>query len=113
MAWAPQADEFESGKKAKTVARQATKKRDLPRERTYRAKFTTLNAAILKQRSRKTFPEGINEYLRRIDTALPGKHTRKLYDCFKRKGASILAQLRTGMARFNGYLHRISAVESD
>jgi hypothetical protein len=113
MAWAPQADEFVPGKKAKTAARQATKKGDLPREHTYRAKSTTLNAAISKQRSRKTLPEGTNEHLRRIDTALPGKHTRRLYDSFKRKGASILAQLRTGMARLNGYLHRIGAAESD
>ena len=42
-----------------------------------------------------------------MDTALPGKHTRALYDAFKWREASILAQLRTGMARLNGYLYRI------
>lgn len=45
--------------------------------------------------------------------ALPGKHTRDLYDKLKRKAAGILAQLRTGMARLNGYLNRIGAAESD
>ena len=42
-----------------------------------------------------------------MDAALSGKHTRTLYDAVKRREASILAQLRTGMARLNGYLHRV------
>lgn len=33
-------------------------------------------------------------------------------DAFKRREASVLAQLRTGMARLNGYLHQIGAAES-
>lgn len=36
-----------------------------------------------------------------------------IYDCFDREKASILAQLRTGHARLNGYLHRIGQNESD
>ena len=48
-----------------------------------------------------------------MDTALPGKHTRTLYDSFKRREASVLAQLRTGMARLNGYLYQIGVAESD
>ena len=48
-----------------------------------------------------------------IPTALPGKHTRRLYDSFKRGEANVLAQLRTGMIRLNGYLYRIEAAESD
>ena len=31
-----------------------------------------------------------------MDTALPGKHTRMLYDSLERKEANVLAQLRTG-----------------
>jgi len=71
MAWAPRADEFEPGKKSKTAARQAAKKGDLPREQTYRAKSTTLDMAISERRSRKILPEGISEYLRRMDPAQP------------------------------------------
>ena len=48
-----------------------------------------------------------------MDTALPGKHTRILYDSLKRRETNVLAQLRTKMARLNGYLHGIGAVESD
>lgn len=36
-----------------------------------------------------------------------------LYDGLDREKASILAQLRTGHARLNGYLHRIGKAESD
>jgi hypothetical protein len=48
-----------------------------------------------------------------MDIALPGKHTRKIYDHLKRREASVLAQLRTGMTRLNGFLNRIGAAESD
>src|SRR5436305_1421569 len=48
-----------------------------------------------------------------VDAALPGKHTRRLYDQLSRKEASVLAQLRTGMARLNAYLHRIKVAATD
>jgi hypothetical protein len=50
---------------------------------------------------------------RQLDSALPGPHTKMLYDGLDREIASILAQLRTGHARLNGYLHRIGKAESD
>jgi hypothetical protein len=58
-------------------------------------------------------PENIGKHSKRIDTALPGKHTRQLYDRLSWKEASVLAQLRTGMARLNVYLHRIKAASTD
>ena len=76
-------------------------------------KSTTVNRAIGEQRSQRELLDGVGKYSKRIDTALPGEHTRLLYDTLKRPEASILAQLRTGMARLNGYLHRIGAVESE
>lgn len=48
-----------------------------------------------------------------LDSALPGPHTKIIYDCFDREKASVLARLRTGHARLNGYLHRIGQSESD
>jgi hypothetical protein len=53
-------------------------------------------------------PEGVGGYSKRLDKALPGKHTRTLYDALKRRESDILVQLRTGMARVNRYLHRIA-----
>ena len=112
IAWVP-TQAFELGKKAKGAARQATEQGRTPRGQPYQAKSTIVNRVIAKQRSKKALPEGVGEYTRRMDTALPGKHTRMLYDSFKRLEASALAQLRTGMAGLNGYLHRIGATESD
>jgi hypothetical protein len=77
------------------------------------SKSTILNVAKAKRRIDKTLPNGVGKHLKKIDTALPGRHTRTLYDALGRREANMLAQLRTGMARLNGYLHRIGAVESD
>ena len=52
-------------------------------------------------------------YSKRVDRALPGKHTKALYDNLKRREADVLSQLRTGMARINSYLSKIGAAESD
>ena len=38
------------------------------------------------------------KFLQRIDRALPGKHTKKLYNALNRTDASILAQLRTNIS---------------
>ena len=48
-----------------------------------------------------------------LDKALPGPHTRTLYDNRTRREAAILAQLRSGYCRLNKYLHSIRAVESN
>jgi hypothetical protein len=53
------------------------------------------------------------KYTKLLDRALPGKHTRKLYDNLRRDEAQILAQLRTGKSRLNSALHVVKAVESD
>ncbi|KAJ6114302.1 endonuclease/exonuclease/phosphatase, partial [Penicillium sp. IBT 16267x] len=52
-------------------------------------------------------------FTRQLDSALPGPHTKMLYDSLDREKASMLAQLRTGHARLNGYLHRIGKTDSD
>jgi ribonuclease HI len=113
MVWVPRKSEFELGKRAKAAAQQATKQECPSPEQRHRVKSTTLSSARANQRNKKVRPEGISRYSREMDTALPGKHTRMLYDGLKRKEANVLAQLRTGMARLNGYLYRIGAAESD
>jgi len=67
----------------------------------------TLTRARSSLSAAKSLPERVGKHSKKVDTALPGKHTRQLYDQSSWKEASILAQLRTGMARLNGYLHRI------
>lgn len=66
-----------------------------------------------KETKRQDVLEGVGKHLKKIDTAQPERHTRTLYDALERREASVVAQLRTGIARFNGYLHSISIVEFD
>jgi hypothetical protein len=77
------------------------------------AKSTAIRLVLAKQRQGRALPQGVGKFSKALDLALPGKHTRDLYDKLKRREACILAQLRTGMARLNGFLSRIGAVESD
>ena len=74
---------------------------------------TTLNIAQFKRGTTDHLPDKVRAHSKRVDIALPGKHTRLLYKHLSRKEASILAQLRTGIARLNGYLHCIEAAPSD
>lgn len=77
-------------------------------------KSTILGMALQSLKMKQELlPKGIGKYTTGIDKALTGKHIKKLYDIFRRLEAPILAQLRTGMARVNQYLHRIGASESD
>jgi hypothetical protein len=112
MIWIPSQESFELGRRAKEAARQATEPGRTPQGQCYQAKSTSINRGKAEKAIR-TLPDEVGKYSREIDTALPGKHTRTLYDGLKRREASVLAQLRTGMARLNGYLHRIGAAESD
>ena len=48
-----------------------------------------------------------------MDASLPGRHIKNIYDLLSKTEAKILAQLRTGMARLNGFLFRIKATDSE
>lgn len=75
--------------------------------------LTILNTAHAKRKSNTGLPEDVGRYSKRVDTALPGKHTRVLYDRITWNEASVPAQLRTGIARLNGNLYQIEAVPTD
>ena len=79
----------------------------------YQARSTTLRLARAQGRRREHLPDSVGKYSKRIDKALPGSHTRALYDSLNRKESDVLAQLRTGMVRLNSYLLKIGAAESD
>ena len=111
--WIPAETDFALGSEAKTAAQNATKQRRAPDFQPHQAKSTTIRLAIAKQRQGRMLPEDVGKFSRAMDTALPGKHTRDLYDKLKRREAHVLAQLRTGMARLNGFLNRIGASESE
>ncbi len=77
-----------------------------------RMRSTTLNIARSSQHISKRLPDNIGKFSKKVDTALPGKHTQLLYNGLSRREASMLAQLRTGMARLNGYLFWIRVAAS-
>ena len=112
--WLPANNDHELLKTAKTEARKSTRKGTIPQQQFPRVQSTTLSIAREKQKaSNQGLPENVGKHSKRVDSALPGKHTRQLYNNLSWKEASTLAQLRTGMARLNGYLYRIDAVPSD
>jgi ribonuclease HI/exonuclease III len=110
--WLPASEECELARLAKQEAKLSTRPNATPQTQLPRMRSTTHNIAR-KQGNAKKVPEKVGNYSKRIDTALPGKHTRQLYDQLSRKESSVLAQLRTGMAQLNTYLHRIKACDTD
>jgi hypothetical protein len=52
------------------------------------------------------------QYTWKLDQALPGRHTLRLYGAFTSEQASILIQARTGHCRLNQYLSRIGVVNN-
>jgi hypothetical protein len=113
VVWKPMKEDFPLAKMAKMAARKSTEQDSYPEKRIFRAKSTTLNLARKGQGNSLPLPEGVGAWSKRIDIALPGRHTRMLYDPLRPKEAGILAQLRTGMIRLNYYLHQIGAAPSD
>lgn len=111
--WVPISENNQLLGLAKEQARAATQEDAIPQAQVPRMKSTTLNTARPQAAASKGLPENIGRHSKRVDAALPGKHTRQLYDRLPWKEASVLAQLRTGMARLNGYLHRINVAETD
>ena len=113
MQWVPKSDENELLLKAKREAREMTKPDTQPTEQFSAMRPTTANIARTKIPSNTALPDKVGKFSKRVDSALPRKHTKKLYDQLNHKEAAVLVQLRTGMARLNGYLHQIGAAPSD
>ena len=53
------------------------------------------------------------KYTYQLDSALPGKHTVKLYGSLSREDAGVLVQARTGHTHLNSYLARVKTADSD
>jgi ribonuclease HI len=110
LEWASTSQNSELRQQAKIAARKATEEYCLPRLIVAVAKSTMVS--IQKQnKGQRVLRTKAGQHLQRIDTALPGPHIRRIYDSLTRRQADILVQLRTGMARLNGYLYQIRAVE--
>ncbi len=113
VAWLPTGEDEELWTCAKATAKEATRPGTELQTPLPRVRSTTLNVARAERGTTRSLPEKVGKLSKKVDTALPGKHTRKLYDQLTQKEASVLAQLRTGIARLNSYLFRIKAAPSD
>ena len=111
--WVPASEDNQLLGLAKEQARAATQEDASPQARVPRMKSTTLNLARSQATTNKDLPENVGRHAKRVDAALPGKHTRQLYDRLSWKEASVLAQLRIGMTRLNGYFYRINVAQTD
>ena len=54
---------------------------------------TTLNLARSSLLADNTLPEKVGKFSKRIDKALPGKHTKKLYNLLTQSEAAMLIQI--------------------
>ncbi|KAH7464035.1 hypothetical protein FOMA001_g17792 [Fusarium oxysporum f. sp. matthiolae] len=114
MRWVSSTNESSTlGVKAKAEARKVTDSGCKAMRPPHQARSTRLRVLLAQRRRRMVLPESVGGYSKRLDKALPGKHTHTVYDALKRRESDILVQLRTGMARVNRYLHRIGAAERD
>ena len=113
--WVPAGHEgFRPGAVAKEAAREATEEGCVRERASYQARATRTRLLLgQQQQQRPRIPIGVGRYSQRIDTALPGQHTRAIYDALNAKESRILIQLRTGKCRLNRYLHSIRATGTD
>jgi hypothetical protein len=117
--WLPGSNEEKGAQLAKAAAAYATQDRwtiNPPHWAKIQLKSTTWRMAreALQQTRIKQFNQSTGgKYTRTLDTALPGRHTQKLYDQLTRAQATTLAQLRTGHSPLNTFLHRIGSTTSD
>jgi hypothetical protein len=97
---------------AKRAAKKSTEPGQAPNRQSRQAKATILHEMRERIKVNRALPEGIGRYSKELDAALPGKHTKALYDTLNKKRRAY-CQLRTGMARINSYLYRIRASGTD
>lgn len=89
---------------AKRAAKKSTEPGNTPDEQSRQAKATILHKMRLQIKAEGALPKDVGRHSKEVDAALPGKHTKVMYDMLNKKEAGILSQLRTGKARIKSYL---------
>jgi hypothetical protein len=112
VAWLPVSEENELLATAKDRARAATTPDACPQASFSAMGSTMLSVARSMVPVNSNLPDNVGKHSKKIDKALPGKHTKTIYQLTSRE-ASVLVQLRTGMSSSNDHLYRIEAAPSD
>jgi ribonuclease HI len=114
LIWVPAHTGIEGNEAAHSLAHEATAAGRTPLITAIpRLKSSTLHCARSEVLKPMTKPSDHSHFAKQIDQALPGKHTRLLYNSLIKSDARILVQLRTGKCRLKGYLARINVEASD
>ena len=113
IAWTPAASENKLMKQAKHEAREASREDATPLIQFPVMVATARNIEQRRLQGERSIAEKVGVYSKRVDAALPGRHTEQLYEKLCWEERSALAQLRTDMSRLNTSLYRIKAATSD
>ena len=113
LCWVPGHAKVKENEEADSAARAATEEGKSPEEELPLPKSVALReiTSNLRTKSQK-FATRVGKFTRDMDHALPGNHTRKLYDRLNREQAGMLSQLRTGKNKLNYYLAKARIRES-
>jgi ribonuclease HI len=113
VVWLPTSKDDQLWTRAKETAEAAIRQDAEPQIPQRRMRSTTLNLARAKRGTTRSLPEKVGKLSKKSRRSTTRQHTRQLYDQLTGKEASVLAQLRTGIARLNSYLFLIKAAPSD
>lgn len=87
--WAPVSPIFKLGQKAKQLAQRSTDEERVVRDRPRLTRSMVQRTQERLRRVTEQVPATVGESVRRIDTAWPGSHTRRMYDDLSKRQASI------------------------
>ena len=115
--WVPGHEGIRGNERANELAQKATEVTSSMPDPTDKVPISAIYARAkameFKPESQEFYGATTGKHLQKIDKALPGKHTIKLYNALNRTAAAILVQLRTNISRLNTYLSKINAADTD
>lgn len=111
--WVPSHEGVKGNERAHALVKSTTKEGavpELPPHRLYSSVWRWAKTMVHSNPTYNTSTTG--RFTRELDQALPGNHTRILYNSLSFADAQMLAQLRSGRCRLNYYLNKINATDS-